>query len=98
MPDKKMVVIPAGSLLTISTGEYSDYNVAGVFRALADIDANALQDEWKEQHPGEGDKFDDDAFLAWIAGRKLLEPVPSFEWHLTDYYSFSEMWIMDGRE
>ena len=51
----KMATIPAGSLFTVSTGEYSDYDVKGVFRAVADIDPNALRDEWIAAHMDQAD-------------------------------------------
>ena len=39
---KKMIPIPKDALFYISTGEYSDYCVTGVFRALQEIDADSL--------------------------------------------------------
>ena len=62
---KKHVVIPAGSTFTVSTGEYSDYSVHGVFRALKEIDPKKLADDWLERYPNEaeGDSFNESKFL-----------------------------------
>jgi len=85
--------IPAGSLLTITTGEYSDYTVHGVFRAIKDLDVDALKAEWLLVHPNQAEnyKFSAVAFLAHIAN--LLEPVECFEWHLADYGNITEMFV-----
>lgn len=93
--EPKMAVIPAGSLFTVSTGEYDEYTVMGVFRATGDIDPNALRDEWLAAHPDEssGHKFMPHSFLADAARRGLCEAVPSFEWHLCDYCRVSKMWV-----
>jgi hypothetical protein len=84
-----MMVIPAGSLLTISSGEYSDYIVQGVFRAVRDIDAEALRAEWlavQPEHPFPNTDitFDLYGFLGWITRKGLLEPVDSFNWDMAD--------------
>jgi hypothetical protein len=88
-----MAIIPAGFLLTVTTGCYSDYSVSGVFRAKADIDAAGLRAEWLSDHPEQAEDyaFDESAFLGWIARRGLIEPMDCFEWHLGDYSCASEM-------
>ena len=90
---KKHVVIPAGSTFTVSTGEYSDYSVHGVFRALKEIDPKKLADDWLERYPNEaeGDSFNESKFLGEAFRAGLFEHVPSFEWHLCDYSEISEM-------
>lgn len=94
---RRMAPIPAGALLTVTTGEYSDYQVQGVFRALQRIDAEALLEEWCSAHPKQREayEFDDVAFLAFVARKGLLEPVYSFEWHLCNYRSASDMNVME---
>lgn len=89
MPVKKQTVIPAGALLTVTTGEYSDYVVDGVFRAARDIDAEALYSAWvstrKPLRPGLLTAFDAAAFLAHATREGFLEPVASLEWHLPQW-------------
>lgn len=87
MPENSMRLIPAGSLLTITTGIYSDYSVHGVFKALQDIDANALRAEWLVLHPEQAQdySFNEDAFLGWLARRNFIEALDCFEFHLSDY-------------
>lgn len=89
----RMEIIPAGSLLTVSTGEYSDYSVHGVFRAVKDIDASQLLDEWIAAHPEEEESycFEYGNFLADVVRQGLLEPIESWEWHLADYFRHTEM-------
>lgn len=97
-PTPKMVPIPAGALFTVSVGEYSDYRVSVVFHALAEIDAEALRAEWLREHPEQGDaySFEYDAFLAWVLGKGLREPVSSYEWHPADCRNASEMTVSDA--
>lgn len=92
---KEMMPIPKGSLLYISTGEYSDYCVTGVFRALDDIDPNALRDAYLAEHPEESKPYHFSVmkFLAYVAKRGLLEDIPSFEWHLGDYSCADSMFV-----
>lgn len=95
MSADKHLMIPAGAMLTITTGAYSDYSVEGVFRALADIHADDLVARWLTDHPQQRSPhhFDEDAFMAWVAKLGLVEPVPSFEWHLSNYADAAEMWV-----
>lgn len=92
------VVIPAGSLLTVSTGSYSDYYVWGVFRALKDIDAQALREQWLVDHPEQTApyRFNADEFFAWVAKDGIVEAVPSADWHLGDYGRAEEMAVELG--
>lgn len=93
----EMALIPAGVLFTVTTGEYSDYGVSGVFRALAPIDASALREEWLAEHPEQREdyRFREGAFLGWVARKGFLEPVDCFEWHLCDYSRASEMSVTE---
>ncbi|MDA8251089.1 MAG: hypothetical protein M0Z28_18225 [Rhodospirillales bacterium] len=91
----KMQPIPSGSLFTISTGEYSDYTVGGVFRAKAEIDPEALRAEWLMAHPDQAQsyRFQDYKFLGWIASKGLLEPIDCIEWHLGGCSEADGMWV-----
>jgi hypothetical protein len=84
-PHRKVpVVIPAGALFTITAGEYSDFSVDGVFRALKDIDGERLRGEWLAQRPVP-DSIDAPRFTAWLALNGFLEQIPAFELHLDGY-------------
>jgi len=97
---KQQTVIPAGATFTVSTGEYSDYSVHGVFRALKDIDPQKLADDWLEKHPDEARDFgfNESKFLGEAFRAGLFEHVPSFEWHLCDYSRISEMEVTPSDE
>jgi hypothetical protein len=90
---KKHITITAGSTFTVSTGEYSDYIVVGVFRALKDIEPDKLVAEWLEKHPDEAKdfRFNEQRFLAEAFRTGLFEHIPSFEWHLCCSQQISEM-------
>jgi len=90
---KQQAVIPAGATFTVSTGEYSDYGVHGVFRALKDIDPAKLAADWLKKHPDQAEsyQFDERKFLGEAFRAGLFEHIPSFEWHLCDYSRISEM-------
>lgn len=88
-----MIPIPAGALLTITTGEYSDYCIKGVFRASRQLNCDALKSAWLQLHPDqlEAYSFEEREFLAWLAAEGWLEPVDCFEWHLSDYRDVENM-------
>lgn len=90
---KQQTIIPAGVTFTVSTGEYSDYLVHGVFRALKDIDPQKLAENWLQKHPDEAQNytFNERKFLGEAFRAGLFEHVPSFEWHLSNYSKISEM-------
>lgn len=98
--DSGVSVIPAGRLVSVESGCYSDHFVRGVFVALRDVPWASLRDAWMAAHPEqEGNySFQSDEFLASvIAGGYLLE-VPKFVWHLEDYSRVSEMRVHEGDE
>lgn len=84
-PEPKKIqieTIKAGTLLTISTGEYSDYNVHGVFRVMKDI----TQDDYDAFRVEDENGFCDVAnVLARMATSGYIEDVPSTELHLGSY-------------
>jgi hypothetical protein len=91
--ESRMMLIPAGSLLTITLREYSDYSVIGVFRAMADIDPDRVRGQWLQDHPDEREEccFEEYKFLAWIAACGLIQPLECYEWHLGNYGCISHM-------
>ena len=62
----RMIPIPAGAIFTVTSGEYSDFSVRGVFRALKEIDADALVDAYLFEHPDNRGhyRFEEATFLA----------------------------------
>jgi len=89
--------IPKGATFTISTGEYSDYSVHGVFVAREQIDTKALKAEWLVDHPQQNEdySFNDHQFIAWLAAKGLMEAIDSWEWHISEYGCLNEGWLMD---
>lgn len=73
--------IKAGTLLTISTGCYSDYNVHGVFRVLKDI----TQEDYESFRVEDDSYCDLDDVLAKMATLGYIEDVESTELHLGLY-------------
>lgn len=78
--------IPAGALFTVTTGEYSDYVVLGVFRALREFNPDVLLNQWLHKHPDQREyySFSEQKFLAEMVREGHLEPVESGEWHLDE--------------
>jgi hypothetical protein len=86
--------IPAGALFTFATGEYSDYSIAGVFRATAEINPDVEIGLYLQEHPEQAKDyhFRADKFLAWVFGRRLMEPVDCMEWHVSSYGKVDAGW------
>jgi hypothetical protein len=78
--------IPEGSLFTFTTGQYSEYSVTGLFKALKSIDISTLFKQWLEEHPEQAGFFNLNAyeFIAWVTKEGYLEQVDCYEWHVDD--------------
>ena len=96
---KKMRVIKAGEMLTVTTGEYSDYSVHGVFEAVNDIDTEALKECWLSEHPEQREehRFQDGLFLGWVFRQGCLRPISTIEWHLGSYGTAGKMEVCDEK-
>lgn len=89
--------IPAGTFFTATSGEYSDYSVSGVFRALLLLNPGELRDAYLAEHPEQKGlyQFRESEFLAWLIRKDLIEAIPCMEWHLCDYRDINEMQVYD---
>ena len=86
--DTKKKAVPAGTLLLLSRGEYSDYSIVALCRVLKPID----QTVWAvmgaactghcERNP---ERFDDSRALPWLIEKGYVEEVEYRELHLGDY-------------
>lgn len=82
MTDKiEINIIKAGTLLTISTGCYSDYSVHGVFRVLKDI----TQEDYESFRVEDDGWCDLSEVIAKMATLGYIENVESTELHLGSY-------------
>ena len=82
-------VAKAGTLLSIESGEYSDYSVWGFFVVLKDLDVFAERDEWVRLHPEQAQRyyFEGNSFLAALLAKGYLLEIPYGVIHLSDYSS-----------
>jgi hypothetical protein len=92
-----MDIIKQGSLLTISTGEYSDYFIQGVFRATKEINVDELTKTYLAENPRQRKEFEfnDSQFLGWVARQGFLEPIDCYEWHLSEYGKVERMMLYE---
>ncbi len=93
MPIKELRDIPAGEMIAITEGVYSNYSVVGFFRATKVIPVKALIQRWMVEHPDPRGAFDHGGFLAWVNSQGYLEQVNHWEWHLEDYSRADEMTV-----
>lgn len=75
----------AGSLITLETGEYSDFTYEGPFRVLRDIDVQAVVTEFKEAR-GHSIGAGETAFIAWLSESGYIEDVACARWYLGASY------------
>lgn len=92
---KTMIPIPAGTLVTITSGEYGNVHIIGLFRAIKTLDCGALQKQWIQIHPDQVEEFsfEEINFIAWAVVEGWLEPVDRFEWYLANSGSVDEMLV-----
>lgn len=93
MTVQSMLPIPAGAIFTVTCGEYSDYSVEGVFRAVAEINTEKMVSEYLLEHPEQSGLyvFKEKMFIGWLARKGVIEAIDSYEWYLGAYYSVAEM-------
>ena len=92
----KIVPIPKGKLLTVSSGIYSDYTVHGIFRATKEIDLEVLRAAYLERNPEQAERymFREEQFLNELTRDGFLEPLESWEMYLGEYSTAEEMGVM----
>jgi hypothetical protein len=71
--------IKAGAIVMLSEGEYDDYRVESIVRALADIDLNALAQQFmpttSPDHTSDLPFRDAEAFANWLVNNGHVERV-----------------------
>ena len=85
MADKKVV---KGDLIIMTSGDYSDYVIDILCRALADFDIEEMRQEYLVLFPEEAVryKFSDVHFKKWlIVDKRLLEELQAREWNFDSY-------------
>jgi hypothetical protein len=83
--DKK---VAKGDLIIMTSGDYSDYVIDTLCRALADFDIEEVRQEYLAQFPEEAVryKFSDTHFKKWlIVDKRLLEELQAREWNFDSY-------------
>ena len=101
MTNKKQATIPKGTIVTITSGEYSDYSIIGAFRSLKDISHDDIESAKSEieNRPDREELYGYELYTGFIAVlivRGFLEDINSAEIYLGDYgqieprVSFSE--------
>lgn len=81
------LIYPKGSILTLSSGEYSDYGIVGILVTVKDCDLRTLAAEYKASHrpKNQWDKPDPDGFVAWLVVHGHAMPVDASEVHIGSY-------------
>ena len=81
-----------GGYLAISTGEYSDYSVDGLFNILEDFDAQQQMSAWaKETHRKlindrvERDHSKEIDYVSWLSKKGFIEEIEYREMHTDEY-------------
>jgi hypothetical protein len=81
--------IKAGTVLTLETGEYSDYSFTGPFQVLKEFDQAevvlAYSATWKPKEEWE-DTPDCDGFIGWLASSGYIRDLDNvMSWHVGSY-------------
>lgn len=75
-------MISANKIIMFTCGEYSDYSVTGIARAVVDFDIEQCGEVFKAE-VGKGN------FAEWLTGRGLIEEIEYIEAHTGDYGPFN---------
>lgn len=86
MRDDKHRIIPAGSLMVLSFGSYSDYRVNSIAVALKMFTAGEALAEFRRTSPVNEDEYEDSAkFTAWLVVHGWLAELQHGEWCMGGY-------------
>ncbi|GGJ14466.1 hypothetical protein GCM10011320_22110 [Neoroseomonas lacus] len=91
-------MIPAGTLISVTSRDAESLSVWGTYRALQAIDPTAARAAWIDANPGQGRSaaFREDKFLMWLVESGALAPEPSWDWMLAVDGNMDEMWLGAG--
>lgn len=92
-------VIKKGTLILLSSGEYSDYSTIGLYKTLRDIPWSSVKDKYIELNPAVTDRFgfDEQPFIDFLKSEKYIESVNYVEWYLSSYSNISEMRVTKNK-
>lgn len=84
------MLIKAGTILVMETGEYSDYTFTGPFRVLRDFDQGGAAEQhkaqWMPEPDGWRDEPDTDSFIGWLNREGFIEEIDGVvSWHIGSY-------------
>ncbi len=74
--------IPIGAIFTVTQGEYSDFCIDGVFKALKELNSTDLVAEFNTTERVGTYEFES-AFLAWLIRKGYIDCIECFELYLT---------------
>jgi len=90
----KEATAKAGTLLAISRGCYSNYEIQGFFVVLKDFDPMAEITKWHATAPcNEYGNPDLDAFLPSLIASGVILEIQYGEFHTVDYGDVEEAWF-----
>jgi len=81
----KIKAIPARTIFTITSGEYSDYTTLTTCKSLKDINIKDLQKEYFAIHQKQKEdyEFNESQFIVWLVNEKhYAEEIGFMELHL----------------
>ncbi len=95
--------IPIGTIFYCSSGCYSNYMVNGLYKALVELRAYELVNEYRayrtknhSDDPGWDDhSFDDEEFTTFLIKTARVEEIEHMEWHLDDYGEVGDMGVWE---
>jgi hypothetical protein len=91
MPKKRQAPIPQGAIFTATSGEYSDFSIRGVFRALKEIDVDKTMEIYQKhrtKREGISNGPDKDEVLAYLVRAEYIEQLEAWELYFGSYGDF----------
>ena len=92
MGKRRMERFEKGGYLAISTGEYSDYSVDGLFNILEDFDAQEQMNSWALETNRkvvngrvERDRSKEIDYVSWLSKKGFIEEIEYREMHTNEY-------------
>lgn len=83
---------PAGTPITFTSGEYSDFSIVGQIVTIRDCDLPKLAQKYVTEKNPAGERYGDEIedFVAWLVVKEHAMPMAGQTVHLGDYSTFDD--------
>jgi hypothetical protein len=87
------IKIPKDTLVLLSSGEYSDYSLEGLYITTSDLYPEKIRNDYINEYPEQTDTymFKESTFKEYLLKNNYVKPMGCTEWYMGSYSSIKNM-------